>query len=116
MPPELWPGSRTEFEAYWTAKLDTLEIGADARQIAHDLFAPVTAPAWLRAGLPLARLLTIDLLPASIRDAYGFAWGRREQRRARWAWCVIRLVAYLLPARVKSWPARHYLKQLRAAR
>jgi uncharacterized protein (DUF2236 family) len=116
MPASLWPGSRAEFGAYWTAKLDTFEITDDARSIAHDLFAPAAAPAWLRAGLPLARLLTIDLLPASIRDAYGFAWGRREQRRARWAWRVIRLVAYFLPARVKSWPARHYLRQLRESR
>ena len=113
MPAELWPSGRAEFEDYWGAKLETLEISADARQIAHDLFAPVTAPAWLRAGLPLARLLTIDLLPASVRDAYGFTWGRSERRRARWAWRVIRLVAHLLPARLKSWPARHYLKQLR---
>jgi uncharacterized protein (DUF2236 family) len=116
MPASLWPSGRAAFDDYWSAKLDTLEIGADARQIARDLFAPVTAPAWLRAGLPLARLLTIDLLPASIRDAYGFAWGRRERRRARWAWRLIRLVAYLLPARVKSWPARHYLRALRRTR
>lgn len=114
MPASLWPSGRAEFELYWAAKLDTLEITADARQIAHDLFAPVTAPRWLRASLPLARLLTLDLLPASIRDAYGFEWGRGEQCRARWAWRAIRLVAFALPARVKSLPARHFLKRFRA--
>jgi uncharacterized protein (DUF2236 family) len=114
MPAELWPASRAGFARYWDARLETLEVTDDARRIAHDLFAPAVAPAWLRAGLPLARLLTIDLLPASLREAYGFEWGRRERRRAAWAWRIIRLVARMLPARAKAWPARHYLAALRA--
>jgi uncharacterized protein (DUF2236 family) len=113
MPAELWPKSRAAFERYWEARLTALEVTDDARQIAHDLFAPAVAPAWLRAGLPLARLLTIDLLPASLREAYGFEWGPRERRRAARAWRVIRLVARVLPARTKAWPARHYLGKLR---
>ena len=114
MPAALWPASRADFRSYWDARIASLEVTADARQIARDLFAPVTAPAWLRAGLPLARLLTIDLLPASIRAAYGFDWTPRDERRAARAWGAIRFLARITPHRLRSWPSRHYLRRLRA--
>jgi uncharacterized protein (DUF2236 family) len=114
MPTSLWPTSRAAFRSYWDARIGSLEVTADARQIARDLFAPVTAPAWLRTGLPLARLLTIDLLPTSIRTAYGFDWTPRDERRAARAWGVIRFLTGITPHRLRSWPSRHYLKRLRA--
>jgi uncharacterized protein (DUF2236 family) len=114
LPASRWPASRADFRDYWDARTASLDVTADARQIAHDLFAPVTAPAWLRAGLPLARLLSIDLLPASIRAAYGFDWTPRDERRSRRAWGVIRFLVRVTPHRLRSWPSRHYLKRLRA--
>ncbi|HWD61703.1 MAG TPA: oxygenase MpaB family protein, partial [Humibacter sp.] len=99
MPLSLWPATPADFDAYFVKRVSGLTVGADARQIAHDLFSPTTAPSWLRAGIPLARLLTIDLLPASVRRAYGFRFGPLRRWQARQAWRVIRLVAYLLPAR-----------------
>jgi uncharacterized protein (DUF2236 family) len=113
MPASLWPASRAEFREYWNARIAKLEVTDDARQIAHDLFAPVTAPTWLRAGLPLGRVLTLDLLPASIRAAYGFEWTARDERRARRAWSLLRFLVAVTPHRFRSWPSRHYLKRLR---
>jgi uncharacterized protein (DUF2236 family) len=113
MPETLWPADRGQFARYWDERLVSLDVTDDARQIAHDLFAPVAAPAWLRAGLPLARLLTLDLLPPSVRAAYGFEWSPRDRRRARRAWRLIRFVVALTPHRLRSWPSRHYLRQLR---
>jgi uncharacterized protein (DUF2236 family) len=113
MPADAWPPTRADFATYWQHRLDTLDVTDDARNIAHDLFAPITAPAWLRAGLPLARLLTIDLLPASVRDAYGFEWGERERRKAARAWRTIRALVRVTPHRLRSWPSRRYLKRLR---
>jgi uncharacterized protein (DUF2236 family) len=115
MPASLWPTTRVQFDAYWDARVGRLDVTADARRIAHDLFAPVTAPTWVRAALPLARLLTIDLLPVSIRAAYGFGWSARNQRRADRAWRVIRFLVSVTPHRLRSWPSRHYLKRLRAS-
>jgi len=114
MPAELWPADRAAFDAYFRARVEVLDVSDDARQIAHDLFAPITAPTWLRSGLPLGRLLTIDLLPSAIREAYGFEWGPREQRRAKRAWGAIGFLASVTPHRLRSWPYRHYLKRLRA--
>lgn len=115
LPASLWPVDRAAFAAYWDARIDELSVSDDARQIAHDLFAPVTAPAWLRAGLPLGRRLTLDLLPASIRAAYGLDWSPRDERRAERAWGVIWFLAHITPHRLRSWPYRHYLRRLRAA-
>jgi uncharacterized protein (DUF2236 family) len=112
MPQKLWPATRAAFAAYFEQRMTDLTVTDDARQIADDLFAPVTAPRWLRAGLPLARLLTIDLLPTSVRAAYGFEWTERDQRRANRAWTAIRVAARITPHRLRSWPSRHYLKRL----
>ena len=114
MPGGLWPADPAAFHTYWDARIDSLEVTDNARQIAHDLFAPVTAPAWLRAGLPLGRVLTLDLLPASIRAAYGFDWTPRDERRARRAWSLLRFLVAVTPHRFRSWPSRHYLRRLRA--
>jgi uncharacterized protein (DUF2236 family) len=114
MPRDAWPASRSAFADYWGARIQGLEVSDDARQIAHDLFHPVTAPAWLRASLPLARLLTVDLLPASVRDAYGFQWGEREQRKVASAWRNVRGLVRVTPHSLRAWPSRRYLKRLRA--
>ncbi len=114
MPADLWPADRADFARYRDARVAGLLVTDEARQIAHDLFAPLTAPAWLRAGLPLAQLLTIDLLPAALRDAYGFDWTARNRRRARRAWGVIRILVRVTPHRLRAWPYRHYLRRLRA--
>jgi uncharacterized protein (DUF2236 family) len=113
MPASLWPVDRAAFATYWDGRVTSLEVTNDARQIARDLFAPITAPAWLRAGLPLGRLLTLDLLPASIRSAYGFDWTISDARQARRAWSLLKLMAAVTPHRLRSWPSRRYLRRLR---
>ncbi|HEY1531605.1 MAG TPA: oxygenase MpaB family protein [Galbitalea sp.] len=113
MPAALWPEDRASFSEYWDARVAALDVSDDARGVADDLFAPVVAPLWLRAGLPLARVLTLDLLPAPLREAYGFEWSPALTRRADRAWSVIRVLARLTPHRLRSTPARRYLRRLR---
>ena len=114
MPASVWPADRAAFRAYWDARITSLEVTDEARQIAHDLFAPVSAPAWLRAGLPLGRVLTLDLLPASIREAYGFDWTPRDQHRARRAWSLVKFLVAVTPHRLRSTPYRQLMRRLRA--
>ena len=91
-----------------------LDVTPAARQTARDLFHPVTAPRWMRAVLPLAALLTADLLGESLRSGFGLPWSRGRARRAAAAWGVIRVLAWALPARLLSAPSRHYLARLDA--
>ena len=113
MPATVWPADPSAFADYWAATVATLEIGPDARRVAHDLFHPTTAPLWLRAVLPVASLLTASLLDPPLRDAFGMRWSPPRARRARVAWAVIRAAARVLPQRVLTAPSRHYLSRIR---
>lgn len=114
VPLDRWPATRALFDEYWTDAVAALEVGPAARQVAYDLFHPVTAPRWMRAALPLAALLTADLLGAPLREAYGMPWSRHRARRASAAWSLIRVLVRVLPARVLTAPSRRYLASLRA--
>jgi len=115
VPLDRWPATPALFTEYWKDAVAVLEVGPAARQVAHDLFHPVTAPWWLRAALPLVALLTADLLDAPLREAYGMRWSRHRARRASAAWAVIRVVVRILPAHALAAPSRHYLNRLRRA-
>lgn len=114
VPPNAWPATAALFEEYWTRSLAELEVGPQARSVAHDLFHPASAPLRIRAALPLVALLTADLLGARLREAYGMPWTRNRARRAAAAWSIIRFAARVLPDRVLAAPSRHYLARLRA--
>ena len=114
VPGSSWPSTIAEFSDYWSATVSTLEVGAHARQVAHDLFHPATAPLWLRVVLPLADLLTASLLEPSLRDAYGMTWNRDRERRANAVWAVIRGITRVLPQRALTAPSRRYLARVRA--
>jgi uncharacterized protein (DUF2236 family) len=115
VPSSMWPTSVDAFADYWAHSLTTLEIGDHARQVAHDLFHPVSAPLWLRWSLPLAGLLTASLLEPPLREGYRMPWSRRRARRARASWALIRVLAAMLPARILAAPSRHYLRALAAS-
>jgi uncharacterized protein (DUF2236 family) len=112
MPLDRWPATPALFAEYWTDAVADLDVGPPARQVAHDLFHPVTAPLWIRAALPLAALLTADLLDAELRSEFGMPWSRHRARRAAVAWAVIRLATRILPAHLLAAPSRYYLKKL----
>lgn len=112
VPLSLWPATTADFDAYWADAVAGLDVGDDARQVAHDLFHPVTVPWWARLALPVVALLTADLLGAELRDAFRMPWGRGRARRAAAAWGVVRVLVRILPARVRSAPSRRYLRRL----
>jgi uncharacterized protein (DUF2236 family) len=113
VPAELWPATVENFADYWATSIAALDVGAPALRVAHDLFHPAVAPLWLRATLPLAALLSADLLDDRLRCAYGMPWSPARARRARAAWAVIRALTRVLPNKVLSAPSRHYLRRLR---
>ena len=46
----------------------------------------------------------IGLLPAHIREQYGFAWGRRQARASARASAILRTTRRLLPPAIALWP------------
>ena len=53
----------------------------------------------------LTRLITVGLLPARVRDQYGFPWNAQRERSYRRAVALIRRTRRLLPAVFREWPA-----------
>ncbi len=113
MPAALWPADDAAFDAYWTTRMRELTVGDDARSVARDLLHPRTAPAWLRAALPVARLATAGLLPPELREAYGLPF---DQRRFDRMLRVARAVYPRLPRTIRHAPLRRTLRRFRAQR
>jgi uncharacterized protein (DUF2236 family) len=106
MPVGWLPRSHSELNAYLRRTLDggSLRVTDASRRIARALLYP---RGWQLAW-PVFRpvqLLTIGLLPADIRQAYGFTWRPRDERSlARWTW-AIRTTRRLLPPAAREWQA-----------
>jgi uncharacterized protein (DUF2236 family) len=114
MPATLWPPDRAAFRAYWSDRVDELTTDAATRAVVHRLLHPSKAPLLFRAAMPLARLLTVGLLPPRVRDLYGMRWTPGLQRRFDRTFRIISLVYPRLPRWLRNWPKNHYLRALRA--
>ena len=109
MPPELWPSDRAAFGAYWNEQLPQLRVDDRVLAVSRQLLYPRTGPLWVRAAMPVVRLITAGLLPAELRVAYELPLNEGRYDRL-WSW-VGRLYPRL-PRRLRSWPRRHYLAAL----
>ncbi|PPF43216.1 MULTISPECIES: oxygenase MpaB family protein [unclassified Rathayibacter] len=113
MPADLWPDSRTAFDAYWERELERLDVTPAARRVAHDLLGPSIAAWYLRPLGPYLRLITAGLLPAALREPFGFHWTARQEARFEQALSRTFAVYRLLPAIVRTAPSRYYLARVR---
>ncbi|WP_081612337.1 oxygenase MpaB family protein [Curtobacterium flaccumfaciens] len=113
VPAERWPTSVAAFDRYWQQTLDGLQVTDDARGVVRDLLHPRFAPLWVRAAMPLVRIVTVGMLPEPVRTAYGFAWGRREERRFRRTVRVVAGVRALVPRALLRLPGPVLLRAMR---
>ncbi|WP_185040743.1 oxygenase MpaB family protein [Curtobacterium sp. PhB172] len=113
VPAERWPTSVAAFDEYWADALDRLEVTDDARGVVRDLLHPRFAPFWVRAAMPLVRIVTVGMLPERLRTAYGFAWGPREQRRFQRTVAVVTGVRSVLPGTLLRLPGPLLLRAMR---
>ncbi|RFA13430.1 hypothetical protein B7R22_12180 [Subtercola boreus] len=115
MPAQLWPVDLAAFRAYWATAVAALEVTDPARRVAHDLLHPHTAPLWLRALMPIVRLVTCGLLGDDLRRAFVLPWSPRSQRRFDLLFEVAAAVYPRLPPRIRHLPRDRYLRALRAS-
>jgi uncharacterized protein (DUF2236 family) len=81
-----------------------LEVTPDARRVARDLlYPPLTDPT--RPAAWLMRLVTLGLLPADVRAAYGFRWTPRHARGFDLVSAALRRAWPRLPPLVRHWGA-----------
>jgi uncharacterized protein (DUF2236 family) len=106
IPHGLLPRDSAELDAYVREMLASrrIVICARGRAVARGILFP---PGW-RLMWPAFRalqLITIGLLPPSIREGYGFRWTAQDARALdRWS-TALRLVHHAAPPFVREWPA-----------
>lgn len=113
LPPGTWPEDRTAFWTYWDDQLEKLHVGSQAHEVAKDLLEDRDVPRWVQRMKPLLRVITIEMLPPRIREAYGLksTVGTRGVYRTTMGLSVAAYPA--LPTSWRSYPCRYYLKELR---
>ena len=111
--PDAWPATRAAFRAYWDDMLPRLQVTDATRRVARDLLLPKAVPLWLTALMPLARLMTVGLLPPELRAGFGLRWTPRNDRRFRRWLRVMAVVVPRLPARFRHSLRDHELAKLR---
>ncbi|MDN4649201.1 oxygenase MpaB family protein [Curtobacterium sp. PsM8] len=112
VPAERWPDSMAAFERYWASTLAQLRVTDDARGVVRDLLHPRHAPAWVRAVMPVVRVVTVGMLPAPVRTQYGFPWGPREVRRFHRTVTGLRLLRAVLPGALLRLPGPLLLRAM----
>jgi uncharacterized protein (DUF2236 family) len=114
VPAAMWPADRQAFGVYWRQASAGLVTDVTTRAVAQQLLHSRTGPLWLRAAMPLARLVTTGLLSSAERALFDLPWSAGHQRRFDALLGAVRLIYPRLPARLRHAPMRHYLRVGRA--
>ncbi|WP_238579599.1 oxygenase MpaB family protein [Agreia bicolorata] len=112
VPREMWPADRAAFRAYFSHELETLQTDETIRRVAAALLHPAAAPLWLTAAMPLARLVTAGLLPASIRQAFQLPWSPARRRFFGCIMAITRAVYPRLPRALRHLPRDQALRSV----
>lgn len=112
MPRGFWPVDRAAFAEYWKTTCAQLRVDGPVREAAEQLLAARAAPWWVRASMPLARMVTTGLLGEELRAMYGFTWSAKQQRTMLLVLRCARLGMRVVPRRIRHFPMRYYLRRL----
>ncbi len=97
------PPTWEAFTAYLTHMIDhELRVTPAARMVAHAVLVPPLPLGLDRLSARPHQLVTVGLLPQSLRDAYGFEWGAARQRRFERVLRAVRLSMRLQPRAVRE--------------
>ena len=106
-PAHVLPDRLADFEEYLRATIASLAVGADARAVRAVVLHP-PVPLALRPGFRVLRPLTVGLLPAKLREAYGLRFGRVQRLALETAERSARLALVpLLPRRLRVVRGEH---------
>ncbi len=103
IPESVVPPDLAAFLASMRERFATLEVSDTARALSR----PVLRPPVPLAGAPMAdlvSLVTVDLLPARLRTAYGLAWDNRRRLVVRGGQAASRAVLPRLSALMRTLP------------
>lgn len=110
VPPEMWPPTRAAFWEYWDRKIAEIEVTEHAKNVAADLLYLRKAPWYLRVFMPSVRVVTSELLPERIREAYGV---NVHPHMYRFLELMVKATYRPLPLKVRSYPVKIYMNDMR---
>jgi uncharacterized protein (DUF2236 family) len=103
IPSILVPEDLGAFRAWMRQRVVTLEVSDQARRLARSILRPpirfVPPPTF-----ELLELVTVDLLPAPLRAAYGLPWDGRRRALLRVSQVGVRAILPRLPAMFRTLP------------
>jgi uncharacterized protein (DUF2236 family) len=109
IPENRWPDDYASFRAYFERSVAELRPAEDSHRIADSILRPANA---LRPLGPLARLITVGLLPPELRARLGREWGSGRERALNASTTAIRALLPLLPGLVREFPAARRARRL----
>jgi uncharacterized protein (DUF2236 family) len=105
VPDGRWPADLAAFRAYFGDMVEReLHPSEESRRIARTVVGP-RAPRPVRPAFALVNLMTVGLLPPTLRERYGFAWSPRRERMLSAATTTIRRTRPFVPAAAREFPA-----------
>ncbi|KAJ5161315.1 hypothetical protein N7492_006707 [Penicillium capsulatum] len=113
LPPGTWPETRQAFWSYWDDQVPRLTVSSDAARFAKDLRESTDMPRWVQTMKPFLRVVTIEMLPPRLRDAYGLRSTVTTRAMYR-TWMGFSVAVYpAMPNKLRGYPLRYYQERLR---
>lgn len=113
LPVGTWPESRQAFWSYWDDQVHQLTVSSDAAQFAKDLRESNDMPRWVQSLKPFLRVTTIEMLPPSLRDAYGLRSTVTTRALYR-TWMGFSVALYpAMPDKWRAYPLKFYQDRLK---
>lgn len=105
VPRDRFPATYGDFNDYVESMLSSgpVQVDARARELARQVLRPQVRLVPGRAMIPF-EIITAGLLPATLREQYGLAWGRREERFYRLVVRALPRLIALTPPILRVWP------------
>lgn len=113
VPSGVWPRDRKAFWKYWDAKVATLQITPQAHNVANDMLYNKSLPLWLWPILPIVRLTTTYMLPATLQQGYGLNTSQLRQATYNVLMAGFRFTYPVMPEFIRSLPMNYYMRQMR---
>lgn len=105
IPRDRFPHTLRDFDSYLDGMISGGEVNVTVR--AKELGRLVVRPPLRLVPGPVLvpfAVVTAGLLPAPLRDAYGLAWGKRQQRAFKLAVAAVPRIVALTPPVLRVWP------------
>jgi uncharacterized protein (DUF2236 family) len=105
VPRDRFPATLQAFRSYINAMVETGPVRVDprARDLARHVLRPKLRLVPGRAMIPF-EIVTTGLLPAALREQYGLAWGRRQERVFRLVVTALPRLIAVTPPIIRVWP------------